>query len=149
MADRSAAKAPQAAALLDAQARHLDMGAVLEMVPDEWDLGIVSSFLTRSLRRQSHERASWQSKFAKDELTSVLKSITAGQNMQTAEKYLDSVPRKPPAVERPSPGESFSSMRPSEGSIAEKEYTSIDEKRDEFPLTKERPEVDEPGREVV
>lgn len=57
----SASKAPQAAALLNAQARHLDVGAVLEIVPDEWDLKIVSSFLTRSLRRQSHERASWQS----------------------------------------------------------------------------------------
>ena len=69
IADDSAAKAPQAAALLDAQARHLDMGAVLEMVPDEWELGIVSSFLTRSLRRQSHERASWQSRLHVNKLT--------------------------------------------------------------------------------
>ena len=69
--------------------------------------------------------------------------------MQTAEQYLRTVPRREPTVEHPSPGESFASMRPSEGSIAEKEYTSIDEKREEFPLSKERPEVDEPGNRGV
>jgi hypothetical protein len=76
----------------------------------------------------------------------VLKSITAGQNLQTTEKYLEAVPHRPYVIERPSPGESFSSMRPSEGSIAEKEYTSIDEKREGFPLEpKERVEPEQAG----
>lgn len=47
---------------------------------------------------------------------------------QTSEQYLDRITDIPPAiVQGPSPGLS----QPDEGSIAEKEFSSFDEKRDE------------------
>lgn len=45
---------------------------VLALVPSEWPLDVVSSFFQRSLRRQLHDRASWQ----------ILKAISAGQNLE-------------------------------------------------------------------
>ena len=45
---------------------------MLALVPNEWPVDVVSSFFQRSLRRQLHDRASWQ----------ILKSISAGQNLE-------------------------------------------------------------------
>jgi hypothetical protein len=79
----SASTAKQSAALLNAQSVHLDVldvrfslttliVQVLALVPPEWPLDVVSSFFQRSIRRQLHEKTSWQ----------VLKAISAGQNLQ-------------------------------------------------------------------
>lgn len=49
----------------------------------------------------------------------MLKAISAGQNLQVSEEYLDRITRIPPTFQlKPSPGISV----PDEGSIAEKEY---------------------------
>lgn len=78
-------------------------------MPPEWPVDVVSSFFERSLRRQLHDRASWQ----------VLKAISAGQNLETSEEYLAKINKMPPTVHlKPSPGISI----PDEGSIAEKEF---------------------------
>ena len=90
---------------------------MLDLVPPDWPLDDVSSFFKRSLRRQIHDRASWQ----------ILKSISAGQNLQVSEAYLEQVRKVPPLVLEPSPAESLPSQ-PDEGSIAEKEYEQMDEK---------------------
>jgi hypothetical protein len=110
----------QPAALLNAQAVHLDVLRVLEIMPDDWPLDVVSSFLQRSLRRQLHEQASWR----------ILKSISAGQNLEISEAYLDAASRTKPVVEdKPSPGAQSFASRPDEGSIAEKEFVEeYDEK---------------------
>lgn len=68
----------------------------------------MSTFFQRGLRRELHAKATSQ----------ILKSISAGQNLQMSEAYLDHVLSLPPIVaEGPSPGVSL----PDEGSIAEKE----------------------------
>ena len=68
----------------------------------------MSTFFQRGLRRELHAKATSQ----------ILKSISAGQNLQMSEAYLDRVLSLPPVVaEGPSPGVSL----PDEGSIAEKE----------------------------
>lgn len=116
----SASTSKEAAALLNAQSIHLDVLPILEMVPSEWPLDVVSSFVQRSLRRQLHAQASWR----------ILKSISSGQNLQVAETYLDSVRRVPGVVqEGPSPGQESFASRPDEGSIAEKEAV-YDEKEE-------------------
>ncbi|RSH83741.1 hypothetical protein EHS25_005356 [Saitozyma podzolica] len=115
-----ASTSKEAAALLNAQSIHLDVLPILEMVPSEWPLDVVSSFVQRSLRRQLHAQASWR----------ILKSISSGQNLQVAEAYLDSVRRVPGVVqEGPSPGQESFASRPDEGSIAEKEAV-YDEKEE-------------------
>ena len=83
----SASTAKQTAALLNAQSVHLDVlevslddlfcqsqtdDQVLALVPPEWPLDVVSSFFQRSIRRQSHDKASGE----------ILKAISAGQNIE-------------------------------------------------------------------
>lgn len=83
----SASTARQTAALLNAQSVHLDVlevsldnlvckfptdDQVLALVPPEWPLDVVSSFFQRSIRRQSHDKASGE----------ILKAISAGQNIE-------------------------------------------------------------------
>jgi len=84
-------------------------------MPNEWPLDVVSSFIQRSLRRQIHDRATWQ----------ILKAISAGQNLETSEQYLTNITKLPPVVVKSSPGNNGSSGGsvpiPDEGSIAEKE----------------------------
>lgn len=105
---RRASTSKETAALLNAQSVHLDVLQVLDLVPNEWELDVVSSFLQRSLRRQIHERATWQ----------ILKAISAGQNLQTSEEYLEKLSRIPPvAQDGPSPGKSLMGA-PNEGSVA-------------------------------
>jgi hypothetical protein len=80
----------------------------------------------------------------------IIKAISAGQNMeacpqpsplshttdaQTSERYLDAITRLPPQIiqpgpDDPSPGGSLPSQ-PDEGSVAEKEYASYEERLDE------------------
>lgn len=118
----SASTAKQGAALLNAQAVHLDTlevrhvhdhaliyadVQVLSLVPDEWPLDEVSTFFQRGLRRELHNKATSQ----------IFKSIAAGQNLQTSEAYLERILGIPPVI---ADGPSPMSM-PDEGSIAEKE----------------------------
>lgn len=85
---------------------------MLKLVPDEWPLDVVSTFFQRGLRRELHGRASWQ----------ILKSISAGQNLQTSIDYLDAVSKIPPVViQPPSHASSAMGLSPDEGSIPEKE----------------------------
>ncbi|OCF40481.1 hypothetical protein I317_05719 [Kwoniella heveanensis CBS 569] len=124
----------QAAALLNAQSVHLDVLEVLGQMPNEWPLDEVSSFIKRSMRRGMHERATW----------GVLKAISAGQNLEVSEEYLNEIRRIPPVVRRNHPGRdrranddldpnlgyelALGHSPPDEGSIAEKEWNSYDEK---------------------
>ena len=43
--------------LLNTQALHLDAVDILQLVPDEWPLSTLETFLSQSLRRQMHRRA--------------------------------------------------------------------------------------------
>ena len=73
-------------------------------MPSEWPADAVATFYKRTLRRQLHERDTWQ----------ILKSIAAGQNLEVSEAYLDKVlSLRPTVLDGPSPG--FSA--PDEGSI--------------------------------
>lgn len=60
------------AALLSAQGVHLDVDEVLDMAPNEWPLDVVTTFYRRSYRRLLHEKTT----------SGVLKSISAGQNLE-------------------------------------------------------------------
>ncbi|WVQ83199.1 hypothetical protein IAT38_005338 [Cryptococcus sp. DSM 104549] len=103
----------QAAALLNAQSLHLDMLEVLDQMPDEWPADVVSTFFQRSLRKGLHEQYSWR----------ILKAISAGQNLEISEQHLSNIRRIPPVVQDKPPYKG-----PDEGSIAEKEWDSFDEK---------------------
>lgn len=79
----------EAAALLNAQSLHLDPLEITSMLPPEWPLDVVSSFIQRALRRQLHEQHTWQ----------ILKAISAGENMEISEEYLEAIRRIPPVVQ--------------------------------------------------
>ncbi|WWC89446.1 uncharacterized protein L201_004370 [Kwoniella dendrophila CBS 6074] len=112
----------QAAALLNAQSVHLDALEVLGQMPNDWPLDEVSSFLKRSIRRGLHERSTW----------SVLKAISAGQNLKVSEQYLEKIRQIPPIIkDTPSegmPGDEDGLTPPDEGSIPETEYNTFEEK---------------------
>jgi hypothetical protein len=127
----------EAAALLNAQSLHLDPLEITSMLPPEWPLDVVSSFIQRALRRQLHEQHTWQ----------ILKAISAGENMGISEEYLESIRRIPPVIQPrpPSPPENQSDEMgsggiseknegyslPDEGSIAEKDSgMGIEEKKE-------------------
>lgn len=59
--DQGQSESRETAALLNAQALHLDDERILEMLPSDWSLDLVSGFVGRSFKRQSHERITWQS----------------------------------------------------------------------------------------
>ena len=61
--------------LLNTQALHLDNREVLELVPKDWPLQMLETFLTQSLRRQLHRKREMQ----------VLRSIGKGRNLDVAE----------------------------------------------------------------
>lgn len=64
----------RAAELLAAQGVHLDVLEILDMAPNDWPLDVITTFYRRSYRRDLHERAVWQ----------ILKSISAGQNLEVS-----------------------------------------------------------------
>ncbi|WRT66239.1 uncharacterized protein IL334_003192 [Kwoniella shivajii] len=120
----------QAAALLNAQSVHLDVLEVLGQMPNDWPLDEVSSFLKRSIRRGLHDKSTW----------GVMKAISAGQNLEVSEDYLDRILQIPPIV-RDGPGETHDGgenvqshgnrdeiVSPDEGSIPEKEWNTFEEK---------------------
>lgn len=133
----SAASSKQTAALLNAQAIHLDVSEVIDLVPEEWPLHTVSDFIGRSLKQQLHERSTWQSKHrrggdayrgplakAYHPWCTVLKAISAGQNMATAEQYALEMGKRAPCIDAASP--------PDEGSITDHEYSSMRERKFDF-----------------
>jgi hypothetical protein len=71
---REGGSTARTAELLSAQGIHLDVLEVLDTAPNEWPLEVITTFYKRSVRRQLHERVKWQ----------VLKSISAGQNLQVS-----------------------------------------------------------------
>ncbi|KAK1226203.1 hypothetical protein PQX77_010785 [Marasmius sp. AFHP31] len=66
----------RAANLLNAQAVNLDETDVLSMVPEEWPIHLMSSFLTRSFRRRLHCSHEGH----------ILKAIAAGQNLEVKDR---------------------------------------------------------------
>jgi len=69
-----------------------------------------------------HDRASWQ----------ILKAISAGQNLQTSEEYLDRIKHISPTTLH-GPNRSPTGMsQPDEGSAPDKESKAIDEKEEEI-----------------
>ncbi|KZP18157.1 hypothetical protein FIBSPDRAFT_933616 [Athelia psychrophila] len=61
--------------LLNAQAMNLDVADVLPLVPPDWSLSVMSTFLTRSFRRTLHAQHEGQ----------IVKAISSGQNLQVAD----------------------------------------------------------------
>ncbi|GBE88874.1 predicted protein [Sparassis crispa] len=70
------ATADQTARFLNAQAMNLDVLDVLSLIPPEWPLRVLSTFLTRSFRRTLHARHEAQ----------IVKAISAGENLVTADR---------------------------------------------------------------
>ncbi|KAF9648447.1 hypothetical protein BDM02DRAFT_3180162 [Thelephora ganbajun] len=62
--------------LLDTQAMNLDVLEILSMVPPDWPMNAMSTFLSRSLRRLLHSRHEGM----------ITKNLSAGQNLEVAEK---------------------------------------------------------------
>ncbi|KAJ7219323.1 hypothetical protein GGX14DRAFT_591509 [Mycena pura] len=70
------ASAERAARLMNSQAMNLDVLDVIPMVPAEWPLRLMSSFMARSFRRTVHARQEGR----------IVKAISAGQNLDVRER---------------------------------------------------------------
>jgi len=68
--------AERTARLLNTQAMNLDVLEVIPLVPPDWSLNTMSSFLSRSFRRTLHTRHEGQ----------IVKAISTGQNLEVADK---------------------------------------------------------------
>jgi len=71
-----AAMADRTAHLLNSQAMNLDVADVISLVPPDWSLSVISSFLTRSFRRTLHERNEGQ----------IVKALSSGLNLKVADE---------------------------------------------------------------
>ncbi|KAJ7452354.1 hypothetical protein B0H11DRAFT_2073067 [Mycena galericulata] len=71
-----AASAERAAHLVNSQAMNLDVLDVIPMVPAQWPLKVMSSFLARSFRRTIHARQEGR----------IVKAISAGQNLDVKDR---------------------------------------------------------------
>ncbi|CEQ41527.1 SPOSA6832_03250, partial [Sporobolomyces salmonicolor] len=69
----------QIARILETQAVHLDPVEVLPLLPDNYPLGLLSSFVARSLRRSLHARQE----------ASLLKSLALCQNLVVSERMFE------------------------------------------------------------
>ncbi|GAA5872000.1 hypothetical protein JCM1840_004768 [Sporobolomyces johnsonii] len=69
----------QVARILETQAVHLDTSEVLPLLPDDYPLALLSSFVSRSLRRSLHTRQE----------ASLLKSLALGQNLVVSERVFE------------------------------------------------------------
>ncbi|KAG8884781.1 hypothetical protein FRB97_003302 [Tulasnella sp. 331] len=81
----------ETAHLLNAQAVNLDVLDVLESVPPAWSLSVISSFLSRSLRRTLHAQHEGQ----------IIKAIAAGQNLEVADAAYEAFREEGALVEEP------------------------------------------------
>jgi len=88
-------KAEHAARILNAQAINLEVGEVLSMVPPEWSLNLIASFLSQSFRRTLHDRYESQ----------ILKQLSTGQNLQTSEFAFETFAAAGAVIEEPAPGQ--------------------------------------------
>ncbi|KAG6827884.1 hypothetical protein H0H92_010093 [Tricholoma furcatifolium] len=68
--------AQRAARLINSQAMNLDVLDVIPMVPPDWPLNLMTSFLARSFRRTLHARHEGK----------ILKTISAGQNLEVKDR---------------------------------------------------------------
>ncbi|KAH7098333.1 hypothetical protein BKA62DRAFT_713277 [Auriculariales sp. MPI-PUGE-AT-0066] len=87
----------QTARLLNAQAIHLDVVDVATAIPSSWPIAKLSSFLTRTLRRQMHERHEGM----------IVKSIAAGQNFEATDTWYTATLAQGALVEEPLPEDEY------------------------------------------
>ncbi|OSD05085.1 hypothetical protein PYCCODRAFT_1362718 [Trametes coccinea BRFM310] len=85
------ATADRTAQLLNSQAMNLDVVDVISMIPPEWPLRILSTFVTRSLRRTLHAHHEGQ----------IIKAISQGQNLAVAEQTWEVVRQEGAIIEEP------------------------------------------------
>ncbi|TFK87549.1 hypothetical protein K466DRAFT_548508 [Polyporus arcularius HHB13444] len=85
------ATADRTAQLLNSQAMNLDVVDVISMIPPEWPLRVLSTFVTRSLRRTLHAHHEGQ----------IVKAISAGQNLAVAEQTWSVIRDQGAIVEEP------------------------------------------------
>lgn len=90
------------------------------MLPPEWPLDVVSSFIQRALRRQLHDQHTWQ----------ILKAISAGENMAISEEYLDAIRRVPPVVQPRPPVVQPRSPSPPPSTVSPNAASSVDTRAD-------------------
>ncbi|CDO71043.1 hypothetical protein BN946_scf184844.g47 [Trametes cinnabarina] len=83
--------ADRTAKLLNSQAMNLDVVNVISMIPPEWPLRILSTFVTRSLRRTLHEHHEGQ----------IIKAISQGQNLAVAEQTWEIIRQEGAIIEEP------------------------------------------------
>ncbi|KAI8974864.1 hypothetical protein BD414DRAFT_176887 [Trametes punicea] len=85
------ATADRTAQLLNAQAMNLDVIDVISMISSEWPLRILSTFITRSLRRTLHAHHEGQ----------IIKAISQGQNLAIAEQTWEVIREQGAIIEEP------------------------------------------------
>ncbi|KAI0628634.1 hypothetical protein C8Q77DRAFT_1067693 [Trametes polyzona] len=85
------ATADRTAQLLNSQAMNLDVVDVISMIPPEWPLRVLSTFVTRSLRRTLHAHHEGQ----------IVKAISQGQNLVVAEQTWDAIREQGAIIEEP------------------------------------------------
>ncbi|KAL1948770.1 hypothetical protein VTO73DRAFT_10576 [Trametes versicolor] len=85
------ATADRTAQLLNSQAMNLDVVDVISMIPPEWPLRILSTFITRSLRRTLHAHHEGQ----------IVKAISQGQNLVVADQTWDVIREQGAIIEEP------------------------------------------------
>ncbi|KAI1785956.1 hypothetical protein LXA43DRAFT_1035560 [Ganoderma leucocontextum] len=87
--------ADRIAQLLNSQAMNLDVLDVVAKLPGEWPLRVLSTFVTRSLRRTLHARHEGQ----------IVKAISQGQNLAIAERTWAVVREQGMVIEEPVSGD--------------------------------------------
>ncbi|KAF8155687.1 hypothetical protein B0H34DRAFT_714373 [Crassisporium funariophilum] len=75
----TAEQSDRAAHLLNAQAINLDVLDVISLVPSNWPINTMTSFLSRSFRRTLHARQEGK----------IIKNISAGQNLEVKDRTWD------------------------------------------------------------
>ncbi|KAI0353913.1 hypothetical protein OH77DRAFT_1406102 [Trametes cingulata] len=86
-----AATADRTAQLLNSQAMNLDVLDVISMIPPEWPLRVLSTFVTRSLRRTLHAHHEGQ----------IVKAISQGQNLVVADQTWEIIREQGAVIEEP------------------------------------------------
>ncbi|TFK48950.1 hypothetical protein OE88DRAFT_1633535 [Heliocybe sulcata] len=83
--------AESTARLLNSQAMNLDIVDVISLVPPDWPLNLMSSFLTRSFRRSLHSMHEGQ----------IVKNISMAQNTEVAERTWVVIREQGAVIEEP------------------------------------------------
>jgi len=81
----------ETAHLLNAQAVNLDVIDVLQSVPPTWSLNVISTFLSRSLRRTLHAQHEGQ----------IIKALAAGQNLVASDLAFETFREQGALIEEP------------------------------------------------